>query len=102
MTAILGSKYPIIQGAMGVICNPELVAAVSEAGGFGLLATAFSMEPDPVRNNVRATKQLTNKPFGANLVDGQRPGYRGAGTLRAPGGGVHGRWFAPRPGVHQR
>ncbi|MBW1944788.1 MAG: nitronate monooxygenase [Deltaproteobacteria bacterium] len=67
VTAILGSKYPIIQGAMGVICNPELVAAVSEAGGFGLLATAFSMEPDPFRNNVRATKQLTNKPFGANL-----------------------------------
>jgi enoyl-[acyl-carrier protein] reductase II len=39
---MLKCKYPIIQGAMGVTCNPELVAAVSEAGGFGLLATAFS------------------------------------------------------------
>ena len=38
---MLKCKHPIIQGAMGVICNPELVAAVSEAGGFGLLATAF-------------------------------------------------------------
>lgn len=67
VTEILGSRYPIIQGAMGVICNPELVSAVSEAGGFGLLATAFSMEPTLFRKNVRATKNLTTKPFGANL-----------------------------------
>jgi enoyl-[acyl-carrier protein] reductase II len=38
---LLGCRYPILQGATGVICDPELVA-VSEAGGFGLLATAFS------------------------------------------------------------
>jgi len=42
VTEILGCKYPIVQGAMGVICNPELAAAVSEAGGFGLLATALT------------------------------------------------------------
>jgi enoyl-[acyl-carrier protein] reductase II len=64
---LLGSQYPVIQGAMGVICNPELVAAVSEAGGFGLLATAFAEDPEVVRDQVRKTKELTDNPFGANL-----------------------------------
>ncbi len=65
--ALLGSAHPIIQGAMGVICNPELVAAVSEAGGYGLLATAFATDAEVVRDQVRSTRELTNKPFGANL-----------------------------------
>lgn len=67
VTDLLGSQYPIIQGAMGVICNPELVAAVSEAGGFGLLATAFAKDTEAVREQAKVTKKLTNKPFGANL-----------------------------------
>ena len=46
---MLGCRYPVIQGAMGVISNPELVSAVSEAGGFGLLATAFATAPEQVR-----------------------------------------------------
>lgn len=65
---LLGVEYPIIQGAMGVICNPELVAAVSEAGGYGLLATAFAVDAQIVRDQVRSTKELTGKPFGANLL----------------------------------
>ncbi len=65
---LLGVEYPIIQGAMGVICNSELVAAVSEAGGYGLLATAFATDAEVVRNQVRSTKELTNRPFGANLL----------------------------------
>jgi len=67
-TTLLGCRYPVIQGAMGVISNPELVAAVSEAGGFGVLATAFQEDPAAVREQVRATKKLTDKPFGANLM----------------------------------
>ena len=67
ISELLGSQYPVIQGAMGVICNPELVAAVSEAGGFGLLATGFAESPEAVRDQVRKTKELTDKPFGANL-----------------------------------
>ena len=67
VTEMLGCKYPIIQGAMGVICNPELVAAVSEAGGFGLLATAFAEGKEVLRDQIKATKNLTSKPFGANL-----------------------------------
>ena len=67
ITELLGTKYPIIQGAMGVICNPELVAAVSDAGGFGLLATAFATEKETLRKQIQETKKLTDKPFGANL-----------------------------------
>ena len=67
VTELLGSRYPIIQGAMGVISNPELVSAVSNAGGYGLLATAFANDPEFVRNQVKATKALTDQPFGANL-----------------------------------
>jgi enoyl-[acyl-carrier protein] reductase II len=53
---------------MGVICNPEFVAAVSEAGGYGLLATAFQKDPGKLREQVKAVKKLTDKPFGANLM----------------------------------
>jgi enoyl-[acyl-carrier protein] reductase II len=67
VTEMLGCKYPVIQGAMGIISNPEMVAAVSEAGGYGLLATAFADNIEIVRNQVTATKQLTDKPFGVNL-----------------------------------
>jgi enoyl-[acyl-carrier protein] reductase II len=52
---------------MGVISNPELVSAVSEAGGFGQLATAFATDPEAVREQIKATRQLTGQPFGANL-----------------------------------
>ncbi|MBW1873535.1 MAG: nitronate monooxygenase [Deltaproteobacteria bacterium] len=68
ISELLGCKYPIIQGAMGVICNPEFVAAVSEAGGYGLLATAFEKDPGKLKARVDAVKALTDKPFGANLM----------------------------------
>ncbi len=68
LTNLLGCNFPVIQGAMGVISNPELVAAVSEAGGFGLLATAFQSDPNEVRRQIRAVKKLTDKPFGLNLA----------------------------------
>ncbi len=67
VSELLKIEYPVLQGAMGVISNPKLVAAVSEAGGYGLLATAFATDAQFVRDQVRATKDLTNKPFGANL-----------------------------------
>ena len=67
ITELLNCKYPVIQGAMGNISNPEMVAAVSEAGGLGLLATAFAPEPEFVRDQIKDTKKLTGKAFGANL-----------------------------------
>lgn len=68
ISELLGCKYPIIQGAMGVISNPEFVAAVSEAGGYGLLATAFDSDPGILKDRVDRVKAFTNKPFGANLM----------------------------------
>jgi enoyl-[acyl-carrier protein] reductase II len=67
VTDMLGCQHPIILGAMGVICNPELVAAVSEAGGYGLLATAFVQDFEVLHRQIRETKELTNKPFGVNI-----------------------------------
>jgi enoyl-[acyl-carrier protein] reductase II len=68
ISELLGCKYPIIQGAMGVICNPEFVAAVSEAGGYGLLATAFDNDSAKFKVRVEGVKALTDKAFGANLM----------------------------------
>jgi enoyl-[acyl-carrier protein] reductase II len=53
---------------MGVICNPEMVAAISEAGGYGLLATAFISDPKLLKGQIQDVKKLTYRPFGANLM----------------------------------
>jgi len=68
ISELLGSRYPIIQGAMGAICNPEMVAAVSEAGGYGVLATSFMSDPELLRSQIQAVRSLTDRPFGANLM----------------------------------
>ena len=65
---LLGCCYPIIQGAMATISNPEMVAAVSEAGGYGLLAAAFITDPEHLKEQIRATRRLTDKRFGVNLA----------------------------------
>lgn len=67
ITELLGIKYPIIQGAMAWISFPPLVAAVSNAGGLGILGSAF-MSPDELSQNISMIKQLTDKPFGVNFV----------------------------------
>jgi len=67
MTELLGIKHPIIQGAMTGVAFPRLVAAVSEAGGLGILGAA-AMKPEAVRNAIREIKKLTSKPFGVNLI----------------------------------
>jgi len=68
ISELLGCRYPIIQGAMSVISNPEMVAAVSEAGGYGLLATGFQSDPDLLMSEIQAVRKITEKPFGANLM----------------------------------
>ena len=67
ITGMLGCRQPVIQGAMGMISNTEMVAAVSEAGGFGLLATGFLKGEEEFRQQIEAVKRLTDKPFGLNL-----------------------------------
>ena len=68
ISELLQCRHPIIQGAMGVISNPEMVAAVSEAGGYGLLATGSIRDAETLRQQIEAVKRLTTKPFGANLM----------------------------------
>jgi enoyl-[acyl-carrier protein] reductase II len=66
---MLGIKYPIFQGAMAWVSFPELVAAVSNAGGLGILAGTM-YEPKELREAIREVKGLTDKPFGVNLLAG--------------------------------
>jgi len=70
---ILGSKYPIIQGPIGELNDPKMVAAVCEAGAFGMLALGFVADVEKVKKMVAEVKDLTDKPFGANLMIAMNP-----------------------------
>ncbi|HHV65695.1 MAG TPA: enoyl-[acyl-carrier-protein] reductase FabK [Peptococcaceae bacterium] len=63
----LGVKYPIIQGGMAWISDSSLAAAVSEAGGLGIIAAA-NTPVEIVRSEIRKAKELTVKPFGVNIM----------------------------------
>ncbi len=67
LTEILGTKYPIIQGGMANIATAELCAAVSNAGGFGLIGCG-GWDVDKVRTEIHKVKELTDKPFGVNIM----------------------------------
>jgi enoyl-[acyl-carrier protein] reductase II len=60
-------KYPIIQGGMAHLGTSELVSAVSNAGGLGIIGAGNS-EPAWVRQQIHNTRQLTDKPFGVNIL----------------------------------
>ncbi|MDH4140201.1 MAG: enoyl-[acyl-carrier-protein] reductase FabK [Coriobacteriia bacterium] len=67
LTDILGIEHPIIQGGMAWTATAELAAAVSNAGGLGVIG-AGHMPTDVLREQIRKTKELTDKPFGVNLM----------------------------------
>ncbi|MCI9216644.1 MAG: enoyl-[acyl-carrier-protein] reductase FabK [Dorea sp.] len=67
VSSLLGIEYPIIQGGMAWVAEYHLAAAVSEAGGLGLIGAA-SAPAEWVREQVREAKKLTNKPFGVNIM----------------------------------
>ncbi len=67
ITELLGIEYPIIQGGMAWVAEYHLAAAVSEAGGLGLIGAA-SAPPEVVREQIREAKKLTKKPFGVNVM----------------------------------
>jgi len=83
---ILGSKYPIIQGPIGELNDPKMVAAVSEAGGFGMLALGFVQDPETVKQWVAQIKDMTDKPFGANLMIAMNPNNEAILEVLAEGG----------------
>ena len=63
---LLDIRYPILQGGMAWIATAELSAAVSEAGGLGILGGG-NAPPEYVHDQIRQTRQLTDKPFGVNI-----------------------------------
>ena len=67
LNEILGTKYPIIQGGMANIATGEFAAACSNAGALGLIG-AGGMNADTLRQNIRRCKELTDKPFGVNIM----------------------------------
>lgn len=67
ITALLNIEYPIIQGGMAWVADYHLAAAVSAAGGLGLIGAA-SAPASWVREQIRKVKELTDKPFGVNIM----------------------------------
>ena len=67
ITALLNIEYPIIQGGMAWVADYHLAAAVSAAGGLGLIGAA-SAPASWVREQIRRVKELTDKPFGVNIM----------------------------------
>jgi|SRR5690554_431919 len=67
ITELLNIKYPIFQGAMANVSTAELVSAVSNAGGLGIIASSGN-DANWVREQIIKTKQLTDKPFGVNVL----------------------------------
>ncbi len=64
---LLGSRYAILGGAMSWVSEHHLVAAISEAGGFGVIACG-SLRPPDLTTEIERTRAMTDKPFGVNLI----------------------------------
>lgn len=67
ITELLGIEHPVIQGGMAWVAEHKLAAAVSNAGGLGLIGAASAPE-DVIRAEIRRAKELTDKPFGVNVM----------------------------------
>ncbi|MEX2236851.1 MAG: nitronate monooxygenase family protein [Dehalococcoidia bacterium] len=86
---LLGIEHPIILAGMGGVATAELVSAVSEAGGLGVVGAA-SMGADEIRSQVRRIRDLTNQPFGVDIllpanVSGPAPSFEGDDAKRSAG-----------------
>ncbi len=68
ITEMLGIEYPIIAGPMAYISRAELVSAVSNAGGLGIIASLTFPEIEELRQEIRKTKSMTDKPFAVNVT----------------------------------
>ncbi|TDZ43622.1 Nitronate monooxygenase [Mycobacteroides franklinii] len=66
ITGLLGVERPIVQAPMGWIARSQLASAVCNAGGLGIIETS-SGELDAIKAEIRAMRELTDKPFGVNI-----------------------------------
>ena len=80
---VLGTEYPIIQGAMARIADAQLAAAVSEGGGLGIIASGGETA-EWLREQIAKARSLTQKPFGVNLM-GTPDDVAGAALFLASG-----------------
>ena len=68
LTELLGVEYPIVQGGMMWVSRAGLAAAVSNAGGLGILSAITFASPEELSAEIRTTRERTNKPFGVNIT----------------------------------
>jgi len=68
VTELLGIQYPIIQGGMQWVGRAELAAAVSNAGGLGILTALTQPTPEALQDEIARCRTMTSKPFGVNLT----------------------------------
>ncbi|OCH89235.1 inosine monophosphate dehydrogenase [Obba rivulosa] len=68
LTKLLGIEVPLVQGGMQWVGVPKLAAAVSNAGGLGILTALTQPDPNALRLAIRETRKMTSKPFGVNLT----------------------------------
>ncbi len=68
LTARLGISLPLIQAGMGPAGRPALAAAVSAAGGVGMLSGLGALSPEGLRREIQEVRARTDRPFGANLL----------------------------------
>src|SRR5262245_10501026 len=67
ITELFGIEHPIIQGGMHYVGYADLAAAVSEAGGLGIITGLTQRTPEALANEIRRCRDMTAKPFGVNL-----------------------------------
>eukprot|EP01059_Diplonema_ambulator_P033138 TRINITY_DN6799_c0_g1_i1.p1 TRINITY_DN6799_c0_g1~~TRINITY_DN6799_c0_g1_i1.p1 ORF type:complete len:328 (+),score=121.49 TRINITY_DN6799_c0_g1_i1:56-1039(+) len=80
LTRALGIKYPLIQGGMHYVGYAELAAAVSNAGGLGIITALTQPNPEALRKEIQKAKKMTNKPIGVNITllpVGTKPDFEG-------------------------
>ena len=68
ITELFGIEHPIIQGGMHYVGFAEMAAAVSEAGGLGIITGLTQKTPEGLRKEIRRCREMTKKPFGVNLT----------------------------------
>ena len=68
ITELFGIEHPIIQGGMHYVGFAELAAAVSNAGGLGIITGLTQRTPDALATEIRRCREMTDKPFGVNLT----------------------------------
>lgn len=68
LTQMLGIEHPIVQGGMQWVGTADMAAAVSNAGGLGMITALTQPTPDALRKEIARCRKMTNKPFGVNLT----------------------------------